>query len=39
MALVGEVAGERRLGQALADLESDYDLIVIDAAEPRNAHG
>lgn len=30
MALVGEVARETRLGQALADLESDYDLIVID---------
>ena len=30
MALVGEVARETRLGQALADLQDDYDLIVID---------
>jgi chromosome partitioning protein len=30
MALVGEVARETRLGQALADLQDEYDLIVID---------
>ncbi len=30
MALVGEVARETRLGQALVDLQDDYDLIVID---------
>ena len=30
MALVGEVARETRLGQALADLQDDYDLVVID---------
>jgi chromosome partitioning protein len=30
MALVGEVARETRLGQALADLQNDYDLVVID---------
>ena len=30
MALVGEVARETRLGQALADLQDDYELIVID---------
>ena len=30
MALVGEVARETRLGQALADLQNDYDLFVID---------
>ena len=30
LALVGEVARETRLGQSLADLQDDYDLIVID---------
>jgi chromosome partitioning protein len=30
MALVGEVARETRLGQALADLQDDYELVVID---------
>ncbi len=30
MALVGEVARETRLGQALADLQDGYDLVVID---------
>ena len=30
MALVGEVARETRLGQALADLQHTYELIVID---------
>ncbi len=30
MALVGEVARETRLGQALIDLQDEYDLIVID---------
>jgi len=30
MALVGEVARETRLGQALVDLQEDYDLVVID---------
>ena len=30
MALVGEVARETRLGQALAELQNDYDLVIID---------
>ncbi len=30
MALVGEVARETRLGQALGELTNDYDLVVID---------
>ena len=30
MALVGEVARETRLGQALADLQNEYELVVID---------
>ncbi len=30
MALVGEVARETRLSQAVADLADDYDLVVID---------